>query len=129
MKKLGIIALIVVSIMLVSFGAVNVNAVTCAGSGGTLTYDGDYCVHKFTTNSTFNISSTGVNASVLVVAGGGSGEEQSKCGGCKGKSNDVPSIKMGQKMGTADNGIRTTRKIILFESRITSKNKTEINVN
>ena len=41
-------------------------------TGGTITYDGDYQIHTFTTNGTFTIIGSG-NIEVLVVAGGGGG--------------------------------------------------------
>ena len=41
-------------------------------TGGTITYDGDYTIHTFTSNGTFSTDTT-LNATVLVVAGGGGG--------------------------------------------------------
>jgi len=46
----------------------------CIGIGGTITIDGDYCVHTYLTSSSFNLTTTNsINATVLVVAGGGGG--------------------------------------------------------
>ena len=44
-------------------------------TGGTMTYDGSYTVVTFTANSSFNVTGTITNATVLVVAGGGGGSE------------------------------------------------------
>ena len=41
-------------------------------SGGTITYDGDYKIHTFTSNGIFR-SSVNADASILVVGGGGNG--------------------------------------------------------
>lgn len=43
-----------------------------AAAGGTITYDGNYKIHTFTSNSTFNVSIPG-DAEVLLIAGGGGG--------------------------------------------------------
>ena len=40
-----------------------------------MTYDGSYTVVTFTANSSFNVTGTITNATVLVVAGGGGGSE------------------------------------------------------
>ena len=45
---------------------------TLADTGGTITADGSYTVHTFTTNDTYIVTST-KNITILVVAGGGSG--------------------------------------------------------
>ena len=45
----------------------------CKGTGGTTTIDGDYCVHTFLTNASFNTTSTITDVTILVVAGGGGG--------------------------------------------------------
>lgn len=47
----------------------------CTATGGTIALvDGISCVHTFTTNGTFNVSSAGnLDVSILVVAGGGAG--------------------------------------------------------
>ena len=50
------------------------------GVGGTITYDGNYVVHTFLTNGSFNITSTNT-VEVLVVGGGGSGGGTSYGGG------------------------------------------------
>ena len=46
-----------------------------AASGGTITTDGDYKVHTFTSSGNLNISAIGSNADVtyLVISGGGGG--------------------------------------------------------
>ena len=41
-------------------------------SGGTITYDGDYAIHTFTSSGTF-ISTADLSINILVVAGGGAG--------------------------------------------------------
>lgn len=43
------------------------------GTGGTVTTDGDYTVHTFTINGTFEWEGDETNVSVLVIAGGGGG--------------------------------------------------------
>jgi hypothetical protein len=57
-----------------------------AATGGTVTYDGNFKIHTFTTSGTFTVSTaaTGANtATVLAVAGGGSGGSTG-CGGGAG---------------------------------------------
>ncbi|MBU2523129.1 MAG: LamG domain-containing protein, partial [Nanoarchaeota archaeon] len=44
----------------------------CSATGGTITQDGNYTIHTFTSNDTFSVT-TGCNVEVLVVAGGGGG--------------------------------------------------------
>lgn len=44
-----------------------------AATGGTITSDGQFIVHTFTANGTFNITTPITNATILVVAGGGGG--------------------------------------------------------
>lgn len=46
---------------------------TYEGTGGTITYDGNYTVHTFTENGTFGWTQDDLNATILVVAGGGGG--------------------------------------------------------
>ena len=43
------------------------------GTGGTITHDGSYAVHTFTSSGTFTAPTGVTSAQVLVVAGGGSG--------------------------------------------------------
>ena len=43
-----------------------------AATGGTVTTDGDYKIHTFTTSGTFTVTSGG-DVSALVVGGGGGG--------------------------------------------------------
>jgi len=46
----------------------------CSADGGTITIDGDYCVHTFTSSGTFNLTSAETTeVDYLVVAGGGGG--------------------------------------------------------
>jgi hypothetical protein len=52
----------------------------CSAIGGTITEDGDYCVHTFITNGTFDTISN-LNASILVVGGGGGGASMGGGGG------------------------------------------------
>jgi hypothetical protein len=53
----------------------NINTTTIAATGGTITTDGDYKVHTFTSSGTFQVTSTSGASYVeyLVVAGGGGG--------------------------------------------------------
>ena len=53
-----------------------------AATGGTITTDGDYKVHTFTTSGTFTVTEAGTNAEVeyLVIAGGGGGCRRSTGG-------------------------------------------------
>jgi cysteine-rich repeat protein len=44
----------------------------CSATGGTVTQDGNYKIHTFTSSGTFTVTGS-CNAEVLVVAGGGSG--------------------------------------------------------
>lgn len=46
------------------------------GTGGTITYDGLYTVHTFTSNSTFNWTGDDMSITLAIISGGGSG------GGC-----------------------------------------------
>ena len=63
-------------------------------SGGTVTTDGDYKIHTFTTNGTFNISKVGTldpTFEVLVVGGGGGGGARAGGGGGGGGLIYIPS--------------------------------------
>ncbi len=42
-------------------------------TGGTITFDGDFQIHTFTTNGTFTIIGSGNIEEILIIAGGGSG--------------------------------------------------------
>jgi hypothetical protein len=57
-----------------------------AATGGTITYDGDYKIHTFTANGTFNITQLGTqqNVETLVIAGGGGGGHPRGGGGGAG---------------------------------------------
>jgi flagellar motor protein MotB len=46
---------------------------TVAGTGGTITYDGNYTIHTFTGNGTFDPQGDTITTEVLMVAGGGGG--------------------------------------------------------
>ena len=63
-------------------------APTCSATGGTITTDGAYTVHKFTSNGTFEITSVSggatCNVTYLVVAGGGGGGRGAGGGGGAG---------------------------------------------
>ncbi|MFH0889170.1 MAG: glycine-rich protein [Planctomycetota bacterium] len=54
-----------------SYGSI-VNVSTFSATGGTITYNGGYTIHTFTSSGTFTPNGVG-NVEVLVVAGGGSG--------------------------------------------------------
>lgn len=49
------------------------NGSAATATGGTITTNGNYRIHKFTNNGTFEVSSGSLNCDVLIVAGGGSG--------------------------------------------------------
>ena len=51
-----------------------------AATGGTITTDGDFKVHKFTSDGTFTITAAGGSCSVLIVSGGGRGGRGSSSG-------------------------------------------------
>lgn len=53
-------------------------------SEGSITVDGSYTVHTFTSNGTFNVSGDTLNVSILVVAGGGGGGNGVGAGGGAG---------------------------------------------
>lgn len=55
-------------------------------TGGTITYDGDYKIHTFTSTDTLVVT-VGGTASVLVVGGGGGGNNAWGCGGGGGAVN------------------------------------------
>lgn len=52
-------------------------------TGGTITYDGDYTIHTFTSNGIFSVTGN-LNVSVLVVAGGGGSSNLGAGGGGAG---------------------------------------------
>jgi hypothetical protein len=67
---------IVVCTVLVFTISPNISAISvsdCAAIGGNTSVDGNYCIHIFYTNDTFQVNSLIQNAEVLVVAGGGAG--------------------------------------------------------
>ncbi len=57
---------------------------SCVATGGTVTMDGDYAIHTFTTSGTFTVTSGSCDAEVLVVAGGGGGGGNHGGGGAAG---------------------------------------------
>ena len=64
------------------FGVVNSTAAT----GGTITYDGDYKIHTFTSSGNFVVTSDGdVNVLVIAGGGGGSGADQAASTGTQGE--------------------------------------------
>lgn len=70
------------SLIFVSF---NLRAQTyISATGGTITTDGDYKVHTFTSSGTFTVTGGSGNVEVLVVAGGGSGGGSTAGGGGAG---------------------------------------------
>jgi hypothetical protein len=74
MLRLGFLALLCI---------VGVNAY-CPGSGGTETVLDGYCIHTYTSNGTFNISSPYLILEYLIVAGGGGGGQYGGGGGAGG---------------------------------------------
>jgi len=68
--KNKIIIMMMVCVMFVVIGSARVSATKA--TGGTITYDGDYTIHTFTSNGTFTVTSAG-DVEYLVVAGGGGG--------------------------------------------------------
>ena len=74
----------------------------CKGIGGAVAIDGDYCVHTFISNSSFN-SSIGINStdnmSILVVAGGGGGGAGWGAGGGGGAGGIVYNSSYGNFIG------------------------------
>ncbi|MCX6809834.1 MAG: PKD domain-containing protein [Candidatus Berkelbacteria bacterium] len=75
------------------------------GTGGTITHDGLYTVHTFTTSGTF-IAPANISAEVLVVAGGGGGGGSRGAGGGAGGLiyNASYAITAGNKTVTVGNG-------------------------
>lgn len=68
-----------------TFVSFNLQAQTyISATGGTITTDGDYKVHTFTSSGTFTVTSGSGNVQVLVVAGGGSGGGSTAGGGGAG---------------------------------------------
>jgi len=63
--------------------AVSVGGSFITATGGTITTSGDYKIHKFTSNGTFEVTSGSGNVEYLVV-GGGSGGGGSKTGNAGG---------------------------------------------
>lgn len=68
------------------FSLVVSNAVFMNATGGTITYDGDYKTHSYSSSSTFNVTTVGNSAGsntveVMVCAGGGGGGPYSFAGG------------------------------------------------
>lgn len=53
----------------------------CKGKGGTITIDGNYCVHTFTKNESFNVTLAIPNATIMIVGGGGGGGKDWNAGG------------------------------------------------
>lgn len=67
-----------------NFYATSGTAGNCTAVGGTITTDGAFTVHRYTSNNTFNITGTINNMTVLVVAGGGGGGRYYSGGGGAG---------------------------------------------
>jgi hypothetical protein len=61
-----------ISFFLILLVALVIIPLGLADTGGTITTDGSYTIHTFTTNDTYIVTST-KNITILVVAGGGSG--------------------------------------------------------
>lgn len=57
------------------------NPADCQATGGTITIDGEYCVHTFLTDDNFDASKEITNATILVVSGGGAGGGAANLGG------------------------------------------------
>ena len=81
-KKLFLSLVIIIGVTLLAiglfFGNVEFTSAEeedgCTGIGGTITIDGNYCVHTFTSSGYFNLTSGPIsNVTVLVIAGGGAG--------------------------------------------------------
>jgi hypothetical protein len=70
---------------LIGFGA---GGAVFSATGGTITTDGAYTVHTFTSSGTFTVLSGAITAEVAVVGGGGSGGciDNYGCGGITGWS-------------------------------------------
>ena len=69
----------------IGFICLNLQAQTfISATGGTVTRDGDYQVHTFTSSGTFTITAGSGNVQVLVVAGGGGGASGGGGGGAGG---------------------------------------------
>ena len=69
------------------FGGYTSRASFYAATGGSVTTDGDYKVHSFTSSGTFSVTAVGdANAELdyLIIAGGGGGGNNSGCGGGAG---------------------------------------------
>ena len=77
------IMIILIGMILLVFSMSNASAILLCGTGGTLTHDGDYCVHTFTANGTF-VSPGDIQADALIIAGGGAGGNWGGGGGGAG---------------------------------------------
>jgi len=56
------------------------NAYAMKATGGTITYDGSYTVHSFTTSGTFTVTNSSNNTCLVLVVGGGGGGAGSHTG-------------------------------------------------
>ena len=74
------------------------------GIGGTLSEDGDYCVHVFTANDTFYISRPLTNVEVFIVAGGGAGNYGLAGGGAGGVIHSFINLTAGSQNVTVGAG-------------------------
>ncbi|MDP6119748.1 MAG: hypothetical protein QF748_02235, partial [Candidatus Pacebacteria bacterium] len=66
-------------------------------TGGTITTDGSYTIHTFTSSGTFNPGTASTSVEVLVVAGGGGGGEVTGGGGAGGGINYSASHAVSQQ--------------------------------
>ena len=74
-------------------------------TGGTITYFGNYKIHNFTTNGTFNVISGSGTVEYLVVAGGGGGGGRlGGGGGGGGVLNDTLLVSVGSKTVVVGSG-------------------------
>ena len=77
-----------------NIAGVNINQwASYEGSGGSVTTDGEYTIHTYTSSGTFNWTGATTEIEVLVVAGGGSGASEESAynggaGGAGGITND-----------------------------------------
>ena len=55
--------------------------ISCPATGGTISIDGDYCVHTFTSSGIFFLPTGSVSADILVIGGGGGGGGDTGGGG------------------------------------------------
>ena len=70
---------------------------TFEATGGTITTDGSYTIHTFTSSGTFNPGTASTSVEVLVVAGGGGGGEVTGGGGAGGGINYSASHAVSQQ--------------------------------